>query len=297
MRLLVIQQWLHHKNLQGLKLMLEYIKTNIETNLFYKFGDQNDLNSTTWDVVYSPAITVDTNAYPNTFFIFGPHFSVFPSQKLNFINNKRRNCVYIQPSEWALKIWRDMGAEQIIPLKVMNFPVNVERFKPIMDIKDRNDVFIYYKRRSPDELNVLENYLRQIKLPYTIFNYVNKYDENDYINKLLRSKFGIVLDAHESQGFAIEEALSCDVPLLVWNATTMKQENGSNYPDLAATSIPYWNNKCGEVFYKWNEFKEKFNAILKGIKNNKYHPRQFILDELSTKPCAERFFTLINSIK
>ena len=47
-----------------------------------------------------------------------------------------------------------------------------------------------------------------------------------------KAKYGIILDAHESQGFAIEEALSCNVPLLVWNTKFMSQEYGSRYENI-----------------------------------------------------------------
>ena len=77
--------------------------------------------------------------------------------------------------------------------------------------------------------------------------------------------------------------------MLVWNSTSMSQEVGGNYPDIPSTTIPYWNEKCGEVFYKWDEFEKTFNIFLKNIKSAKFKPRQFILDELSTKPCAEKF--------
>ena len=87
--------------------------------------------------------------------------------------------------------------------------------------------------------------------------------------------------------------MSCNVPLLVWNATSMSQEVGSNHPDVPCTSIPYWNEKCGEVFYKWGDFERTFNIFLKNIKNKKYNPRQFVLDELSVKPCSEKFVSYL----
>ena len=40
-----------------------------------------------------------------------------------------------------------------------------------------------------------------------VFDYVKRYNEEDYLDCLKNAKFGIILDAHESQGFAIEEAL------------------------------------------------------------------------------------------
>ena len=50
-----------------------------------------------------------------------------------------------------------------------------------------------------------------------------------FFNYLQNSKYGIWLDAHESQGFALQEALSCNVPLLVWNISSMNQEYNSTY--------------------------------------------------------------------
>ena len=75
--------------------------------------------------------------------------------------------------------------------------------------------------------NILE-ILDSHNIEYKIFDYVNRYSEEEYIDYLQHSKYGIILDAHESQGFAIEEALSCNVPLLVWGAKTMNQEYRSN---------------------------------------------------------------------
>jgi hypothetical protein len=293
MKILIINNWLHHKNQIGLDMMLEYIKKYIKYDLQYKNGIIEDLQDEKWDFVYSPATAIDTNLFPRTMFIFGPHFSVFPTDKLKFLNNRRRNSIYIQPSEWVKKLWCSMGAESILPVKILNFPVDTEKFNPIIENKYRNQVFIYFKRRKKDELNMIENYLKGIKLKYKLIDYEQKYEEEAYIDTLLYSKFGIILDAHESQGFAIEEALSCDVPLLVWDATSLAQEEGITFPDFPATSIPYWDKTCGETFTKWNEFVPKFNAILNGVKRDKYKPREFILRELSVKPCAERFVKLL----
>ena len=148
------------------------------------------------------------------------------------------------------------NVESIIPLKVFYFPVNTKKFKPMENIK-KEKVFIYFKRRKQEELTFLKKFLHNKNIEFKVFDYVKRYKEEDYLKYLQESKYGIILDAHESQGFAIEEALSCDVPLLVWNVTSMNQEEGINYPDIPATSIPYWDNRCGESFYNKEEFEEK----------------------------------------
>ena len=78
------------------------------------------------------------------------------------------------------------------------------------------------------------------------------------IKYIKKAKFGIVLGRHESHGFAIEEALSCNVPLLVW--VDMSQEVVQNYPKILLYHI---GMRDGEIFYKWGEFENSFNTFLK----------------------------------
>ena len=158
-----------------------------------------------------------------------------------------------------------------------------------MSNNEKTEVFIYFKRRNPAELTFVESLLKTKNINYRIFDYVKRYDENDYLSFLQKSKFGIILDAHESQGFAIQEALSCDVPLLVWNTTRMNQEYGSRYSNIPCTSIPYWDERCGEIFY--NNLEEKFDLFISKLET--YKPREYILENLSVEKCAKRFLELI----
>ena len=87
--------------------------------------------------------------------------------------------------------------------------------------------------------------------------------------------------------FAIEEALSCNVPLLVWNVSSMNQEEVSNFPNIEATSIPYWDQRCGEFFYKKEEFETKYNEFINKL--DIYKPREYVLENLSVEKCADNF--------
>jgi glycosyltransferase involved in cell wall biosynthesis len=126
---------------------------------------------------------------------------------------------------------------------------------------------------------------------YKIFNYDTKYDETAYIEYLKHAKYGIWIGCHESQGFALEEALSCDVPLIVWNVKSMNEEYKSNYENIPATAIPYWDERCGEVFYNLEEFAIKMPIFLSKL--NTYKPREYILQNLSMKVCEERLINII----
>lgn len=285
MKILIIQSY-HFKNQEGLEKMLDYLKYE------YTNGDEKDIKN--YDIILSPNKPIDTSKYPNKKFIFGPHFSVFPNNKLYEIKNTNNNAVYLQPSEWAAYSWINKGANSLIPIKIFPFPVNTIKFKPIPKNK-RTKVYIYYKRRQPNELLFIQSFLKNKNIKFEVFDYLNKYPEKKYLKYLQKAKYGIILDAHESQGFAIEEALSCNVPLLVWNVTNMSQEYNSRYDKIPASSIPYWDSRCGEFFYDKNEFETRYNLFIKNL--NKYKPREFILENLTMKKRATEFDSLIKTLK
>ena len=273
---ILIHGSLHHKNIQGLKQILEFL------NYEYTFSNKLD-NIKNYDIVYSPSSPI-RGMYRNKF-IYGPHFSVFPDEKLKQIQGQR--AIYIQPSEWAKEAW----GKQHIPIKVFSFPVDTDRFSPMQ--KD-NTVFVYTKRRDPRHVKFVCDFLKQKNINFVLFDYIQRYREEDYLKILQQAKYGIIIDAHESQGFAIEEALSCNVPLLVWNVKTMNQEWKSRYNTIPCTSIPYWDERCGHFFYEQEEFLQAFQTFTENLQQ--YKPREYILENMSTEPCARRFEELVKNI-
>jgi hypothetical protein len=288
MKILFIKSHIHHKNLNFI--------LNCKTINFYVVNSVNDIKTidlTQFDAVYSPCEPIDVSKYPNTKFIFGPHFSVLPNSNIiPILNNK--NVVYIQPSTWVVNLWKSFPICQNIKIETFPFGVDTKKFIDIKPISKRENVIVYFKHRNPNQLVFIENYMKSKSIKYTLFSYDRKYDENDYINCLQNSKFCVWLDAHESQGFALQEALSCNVPLLVWNVTSLNEEYGSKYPNTPATSIPYWDNRCGEYFIDIQKLEIIFEKFINNLTN--YKPREYILEKLSMDKCEEKLINIINNI-
>lgn len=274
--------WIHHKNLNAL---LKYKEIDLVR------ADVLPESLDSFDIVYCPSTCVDVSLYPGVRFIFGPHFSVYPeAYQMSLI----RGAVYIQPSTWTVDFWKGYDCCRDIQLRVLPFGVDTDLFRPSnIDVK-KEHVVVYFKRRKPEELQYVENILRFYKIPYRVFSY-GSYYESEYINYLKGAKYGIWLDAHESQGFALEEALSMNVPLLVWNVRTMSQEHGFSYPDVFATTIPYWDDSCGEVVYNLQDFLRVYAIFLNKL--DSYRPREFVIKELSIEACERRFLDLIRDVK
>lgn len=292
MRVLYIQYGMHHKNhnaLQRYDLQLTTINNDIK-NL-----DEFDLND--FDMVYSPSLPFESKKYiekyPHIKFLFGPHFSVFPVEDQMRMIKYNINVIYIQPSEWTQKIWRENQICDGVDIKWIPFGVETDVFKPVKPLEKRTKCFVYFKRRDPQELKLSLEFLISYGFNPVVFDYCKGYDQKQYIDCLNESKFGFWLDAHESQGFALQEALSCDVPLIVWNVTSMKQEYGSSYPDIPATTIPYWDNSCGEAFTKKEEMKETFQKFINRLET--YQPRKFILENLTIEKCSDMFKNLFTT--
>jgi len=285
MKLLLLDRDFHHKNRAAL-----YAYKNIQITPFFSPDELSRFDLNEYDAVYSPTYPIDISKYPNTRFIFGPHFSVFPENNLQ--SSKGPNSVYIQPSKWAADVWNVSPLCNGINIRPVPFGVDTDRFTETIPLEQRTQVFVYYKTRNPEDLQYIRDKLQTLCIPYTLFSYDNRYNEEEYVQCLHNAKYGIWIGRHESQGFALEEALSCNVPLLVWDVLSMNQEYGQNYNDIPATVLPYWDSRCGEFFYKREHFDYAFRLFMSKL--HQFKPREYVLSNLTMDKCEKEFLKLLN---
>lgn len=294
-KVLLINKNFHHKNLAA---FLRY--RHLQVHCVLKIEDCENVDE--YDVIYSPAIPFDVAEYGDFRgkFVFGPHFSTFPEEPaLRRIVGKQ--SVYIQPSEWASDAWQQMRPDifnNYMDLKIVPFAVDTDKFSEDRATGQiRNKIMIYYKSRSPEILQNVMNYCSRFlqQFEYKVFSYRARYTEQSYIDWLKQSRFGIVIDAHESQGFAVLEALSSNVPLVIIGARYMSDELGSTYPNIPCTTVPYWDKRCGEVVYDYGGFEgaNGISLFLKKLQQNMYQPRQYILDNLTADICEQHFISAL----
>ena len=74
MKVLFINNYIHPKNLHA------FMKYGFDIETIHGNINLGSIDLSLYDVVYSPSTPIQTNKYPNTKFIFGPHFSVFPEK-------------------------------------------------------------------------------------------------------------------------------------------------------------------------------------------------------------------------
>jgi hypothetical protein len=262
-----IRGGLHHKNRIGIDLMngkgIDF-SWNIE-------DPQNDWIMFTDS--FNPPVTGKTKI------IYGPHISLerlssFPEGPTYYFNSL---------SPWLADLTKQLfGNRKFITLP---FPVDVDKFCP--QEKEGNPV-IYFKRRSREILENFKNSFPDIEFDF--FDYTQKYEEDNFLNKISRAPYCIWIGTHESQGFALQETLSCNTPVFVIEAKDLRDEQGgpwdSIFPgkDLPCTSASYFDDRCGLISSP-EDFKINFPVFLERL--NLYSPREFILETLSPESCID----------
>ncbi len=117
------------------------------------------------------------------------------------------------------------------------------------------------------------------------------YRLEDYRNLLRRARSMLFLSSHESQGLAYQECLSCDVPVLAWDQGWCLDPNRFEWgtPNIPASSVPYFDFRCGEKFQDMKEFEVQLDRFLERLSCGEFQPRAFIMENLTLEKCARDF--------
>lgn len=198
--------------------------------------------------------------------IIGPHIWPFDGEFNNLIEYKK----LVFPSKWC-----EDSCNKFFPnLRTGIWPVAI--YEPDINNNLIIDCLVYFKNRPEKDLLDVLNFLDNKKITYVGLEY-GRYTQEEFKQCLGEVKYCIIIDNTESQGIAIQEMMSCNKPLFVWDQTIWNHL-GDKYI-VPATSVPYWSNECGEIVTSFEEFKIKFDEFQDNLSN--YVPRDFVNRELS----------------
>lgn len=250
-----------------------------------------------YDIIWAPTEWIDPDNYPNTRFIFGPHFWVFPDTESPLFMKSRgehaKRCIYVCLSDWNRAVMNEFIdlSKQVIPHLPIPFGIQTE-VAIVPKTMYEYDCIIYCKARHPTFLNLCAGFLRERNMNYVVFRY-GSYEKDDYFAALAKARFVIWIGSHESQGFALEECLASNTPIYVYDVTSMKCEFNDNryvYEDsskqLLATSAPYWSDQCGIKVRTHDEFISRFPEFLRNISS--YTPAAYVQATLTDRVCFQR---------
>ena len=157
-----------------------------------------------------------------------------------------------------------------------------------IEISNREDVcLIYFKKREINDLEQLIKFLREKNQKYLLFDY-GKYDNSKLKKASKECNFGIIMSRPETQGFGIQEIMSCNLPLLVWDQTI----NYYEHLELTGTTVTIWNEKCGKIVNDLDELMNIFDSFKSNL--NLYKPAQLVLEQITYEKFNENLKLLFD---
>ena len=203
--------------------------------------------------------------------LIGPLYTTDQLKRLSSYIAKHSFIKIVAASKYAVN---KSLSERNINLQESNFcviPTGVTSRGKI-SFKTRNEkCLIYYKNREQKDLKRVIEFLNNKNINYDLFEY-GKYSNNKLISAAKNNKFCIMLNSSESQGIAVQEILSMNLPMYVWDLPT----DSKNY---FASSIPYFDERCGMVTNSYEQFLDNYETFINQLST--YKPREYILDKLS----------------
>jgi hypothetical protein len=293
MRLLQYDSGNHHKNQHGIEIMTRSL------NISYVKSRDPSVCAEEWDIVFIPSGYISPDRFPSAKkIIYGPHNyefeGIWPTLQLTHMPNVYFNIL----SEWNKKRANEMSDfDRHIKMACLPFAVDVDAFCPPINKQIKRDCFIYFKHRDPSHLQTAITLCNSLGLTYEIIQY-GSYSEKTYKDILDTSKFGIWIGSHESQGFAVEEALSKNIPLVVWDVESLFDEIIDGHKPwgkfegmytLRASVIPYWDERCG-IVASVDTLRESIERMMNTYQQ--FQPRAYILETLTPEICMKRWIDL-----
>jgi hypothetical protein len=203
---------------------------------------------------------------------------------------------YLQHSEWANNVYKPYFGE-----RCGIWPVGIDTQLWTESAKTKDFDFLIYDKiywdRAVMERTLVTPILESLVTRGLTFNRLayGSYDPQEYLELLQRSRAMLFLSAHESQGIACQECLSSNVPVLAWDQGWFLDPNRFTWgePKIPATSVPYFDGRCGETFRGIEDFDSQLDKFLTRQRNSEMRPREYILENLTLEKAARDYLEIL----
>lgn len=254
------------------KVATNLLKGFKEERVDFKINEIGDLNGCLQPSPY-------LNMLPQVTLI-GPNIMVLPTD-IPSLWKKYTN--HVVPSEWVKNLYRKYELVGECDIDIWTAGIDTQTFNGAgKNIK--RDCFIYFKNRNEQELQNLKAFLVAKQVSFEVLKY-GHYSENDLLRSVKESKFCILLTGTESQGIAYMEILSSNVPCYVIDKPQWSSPGGTELH--SASSTPYFDDTCGIMAKKYEEFDRFLNNL------ERFEPRNYILSNHTLVQSAQKYLKLL----
>lgn len=208
----------------------------------------------------------------------GPNIVTVPSEHSYIIFSKSIDKILV-PSDWVKNLYLSYKKE-CKNISIWFSGVKISNFKS----GKRDKVLIYLKNKNSFFEKCI-NYLIIKNIDFRILKY-GFFSQKTYYELLRQSRIMIYFSSSESQGIAMQEAWSKNVPTLVYKQSFWIYGKRK----FKASSSPYLNNNCGYFFENFNEFVIRFNKL---NNNKKIKPKKWLNKKMSLDASIKNLLEII----
>lgn len=199
--------------------------------------------------------------------------------------------ICIVPCEWVKKAYEEDCPALIGKISTWFAGVNTQEWLPNERHSRNKNVIVYWKTESESFCINIENILRKYQWNPIRIKY-GHYNQQHYKKILNNCAFAVFISRSESQGLALAECWTMNIPSIVWSLPYLSN-HGRYYSTCSA--CPYLTSATG---IEWQNISE-FENIIRTIDDRLpfFTPRQWVLDNMSDEKAAEFLLTIINTQK
>ena len=195
--------------------------------------------------------------------------------------------------EWALDFYRD--APQLLE-KSVACPCGVypDYWKPTGQPRT-NIALVYWKSGDEAFCEQVEHIVRRCGLePRRVRSAHGEHAlfTPDTFRQLLdEGVVGVFLSTFETQGLALAEAWSMDVPTMVWDPRGKAEWRGRSF--RSGSSAPYLTAATGRLWRTLDELEPVLRAAL--AERSAFHPREWVVAHMTDAICSAALYDIIRT--
>lgn len=171
--------------------------------------------------------------------------------------------------------------------------VDPEAWSPPSSGPAERSILIYVKTDEPVLLGAVRRELGRTGSPVIELTY-GTHTSDEWREALSKASLVVFLSRSETQGLAMMEAWSMDVPTLHWDPGVMHYL-GRSYP--GASSCWYLSPEAGMAFRDIEEFAPAFSMFQEALAKGDFTPRKHLLTNFTLEHSARRLMDVVQSVR
>jgi hypothetical protein len=224
------------------------------------------------------------------YLVAGPVNALFPDEADGVLQLPEIDRLIVA-SEWAHRLYRD--AAHLLE-KSVACPCGIDaKFWQRSGQPRSNSALVYWKSGDEAFCEQVEQTVRRCGLtPHRLRAAAGEhalFTPEQFRQLLDESVIGVFLSAFETQGLALAEAWSMDVPTAVWDPQAPAEWRGRTFQP--GSSAPYLTPLTGR---RWRTLDE-LEPLLRGMiaERHTFQPRAWVLAHMTDEVCARALYDVI----